>query len=191
MADLSRFYRFIAISLFIVFSNYSNAQTSSYKISAFKIYISGTTNMHDFESDVTQVNGTLIMDSLFNVKTLTIDIPVSSIKSGNSIMDKKTYNTFDAEKNPQINFALTNLDFNNRSPYKLLIKTHGNLSMGGTKKAIYLTAKGKMLSKNKFNVEGKVVLKMTDFGMTPPTWLIGLMKVGDEITVNYNVTFTE
>jgi hypothetical protein len=37
--------------------------------------------------------------------------------------------------------------------------------------------------------EGSLPLKMSDYNMKAPTAMLGVMKVGDQVTVKYNVTF--
>jgi hypothetical protein len=41
------------------------------------------------------------------------------------------------------------------------------------------------------NVKGIVPLKMTDFGVDPPTAMLGALKTGDDIKINYDFQFVK
>ena len=45
------------------------------------------------------------------------------------------------------------------------------------------------VSDGKAVLEGKIPLKMTDFGIEPPKALLGTIKTGDEIEVHYNTVW--
>ncbi len=62
--------------------------------------------------------------------------------------------------------------------------------MAGTSKPVELEATGKMLANGDFQLSFSKKLKMTDFNMKPPTAVLGTIKVGDEITLNFNMVLT-
>jgi polyisoprenoid-binding protein YceI len=61
--------------------------------------------------------------------------------------------------------------------------------MNGTTKKVTLKSHGKALKSGVYQFKGAVALKMTDFNMKPPTAMMGMMKVGDGITLKYDVIF--
>jgi hypothetical protein len=62
--------------------------------------------------------------------------------------------------------------------------------MAGTSKPVELTAKGKVLANGDVQIIGSRKLNMKDFNMVPPTAMMGTIKVGEEVTVNFNLTLT-
>ena len=54
---------------------------------------------------------------------------------------------------------------------------------------ITLKTTGKIVKAGVYEFSGSVTLKMSDYGMKRPTAMLGLMKVGDAITLKYDVTF--
>ena len=40
-----------------------------------------------------------------------------------------------------------------------------------------------------FQVKGEVPLKMSDFGIDPPTAMMGTLKTGNEVVIKYNLEF--
>ena len=60
--------------------------------------------------------------------------------------------------------------------------------MAGATRPIELQAKYKVLPSGELQVTVSKALKMTDFKMEPPTAMMGTIKVGDEVTVNFDAT---
>jgi polyisoprenoid-binding protein YceI len=155
------------------------------KTSTMTIY--GTTNVHDFKSKVEQIKGELVVNSSKKVQSLTVEIPVLSIKSGEKGMDNKTYEAFNASKNPTISFQLVDVPSIQVTGDDINVTVEGNLTMAGTSKKISFKSTGKKLKPGVYEFKGSISLKMTDFRMKPPTAMLGVMKVGDAITLKYDI----
>lgn len=155
------------------------------------IIINGTSNLHDWKSKSEQINGELILSGSNQVKSFRLDIPVKSIKSGEKLMDSKTYETFDANKHPNIAFRLTDVTNLQITGDNVHVVFNGNLTMAGTTKKVTIKANGKNIKQGTYVFNGNVPLKMTDFQMKPPTALLGTLKVGDGIKLEFDITLME
>jgi len=185
--NFSKCHIVLLISILWVFSNVLNAQTLKLNPKTFSMTIFGTSSLHDFQSKVTQASGELVINSSKQAQSLVVEIPVKGIKSNEKLMDTKTYAAFNAEKNPTITFKLTDLGTPEVTGNDIAITATGNLTMAGVTRKITLKSTGKIAKPGVYQFKGTVVLKMTDFKMTPPSML--LIKVGDVITLKYDVTF--
>jgi len=123
------------------------------------------------------------------LQSLVVEIPVRSIKSGEKLMDTKTYETFDVDKNPNITFKLTDVNSLHVDGNQVSVTLSGNLTMAGVTRKISLKSTGSSDKPGVYEFVGSVALKMTDFKMNPPTAMLGLMKVADAITLKYDVSF--
>jgi polyisoprenoid-binding protein YceI len=168
----------------------SNLKAESFKINAktSSMIIFGTTNVHNFQSKVTQINGELAINSAKEVEKLVVDIPVRSIKSGEKLMDTKTYEAFLSDKNPNITFKMLNVSEMQISGDNINVGVTGNLTIAGVTRKVSLKSSGKVIKPGTYKFNGSLLLKMTDFKMVPPTAMMGMMKVGDAITLKYDVT---
>lgn len=181
--------RSFALIILLASSFSLSAQVLKINPKAFSMTIIGTTNVHDFKSKVTQAKGEAVVNANKELQSLVVEIPVRSIKSGEKLMDSKTYDTFDADKNPNITFRLTEVNSLHVEGNQVNVTLSGNLTMAGVTRKISLKSNGNSTKTGVFEFAGNVSLKMTDFKMSPPTAMMGLMKVGDGITLKYNVTF--
>lgn len=180
--------------LSVLFATTINGQAQNYKLDPNQstITILGTSNLHNWESKASKINGAFTLTASKDVQSLVIKIPVKSIKSGKSPMDNITYETFDAEKNPLITFQLADalspvLDANKEVHVTLI----GNLTMAGVTRKISFKAVGKSITKGVYKFSASVPLKMSDFKMKPPTAMFGAMKVGDGVTLKLDITILE
>jgi polyisoprenoid-binding protein YceI len=150
--------------------------------------IEGTTNVHNFESKVTVASGELLINAK-QPQSLTIEIPVKGIKSKEKLMDTKTYEAFNVDKNPNIIFKSTEVNSLKVDGSNINVTVTGNLTISGFTKKVSLTAVGKIVKPGVYEFSGTIPVKMTDYKMKPPTAMLGMMKVGDDIKLKYTVTF--
>jgi polyisoprenoid-binding protein YceI len=178
----------LMLVLSIILSVGLQAQTLKLNPKSFSMTIYGTTNVHNFESKVTQASGEIAFVNK-KVQSMFVNIPVRAIKSNEKLMDTKTYETFKSDKNPMISFRLTEVSTMNISGNAVNAVVEGNMTMGGVTKKVSLKANGKNIKPGVYEFSGVIALKMSDFGMKPPTAMLGMMRVGDGITIKYNATF--
>ena len=184
---LTNYYMLLMVSIILVGSTSAvNAQTLKINAQSSTMTILGTTNVHNFQSKVTQMSGDLVISGK-KVQSLKVDVPVKSIKSNEKLMDTKTYEAFNAEKNPTITFQLIDAVIQKATAEDIVVAVTGNLTMAGVTKKVSFNTTGKALKAGTFQFTGSVALKMTDFKMKPPTAMLGMMKVGDAITLKFSI----
>ncbi|MFM2290390.1 MAG: hypothetical protein RIS29_203 [Bacteroidota bacterium] len=183
-----RLFTFLSISLVAMSAFNLHAQTLKLNAKTFSMTIFGTTNVHDFQSKVTQASGELVIANS-KPQSMTIEIPVKGIKSNEKLMDTKTYSAFNADKNPIITFKLTDASSLQVAGSDITVNALGNLTINGVTKKVTLKSTGKVIKPGIYEFKGSVALKMTDFKMSPPTAMLGVMKVGDAVTLKYTATF--
>jgi len=184
--------RVIFIIIWALAIQFDQAQAQQFGVKTCKLTVKGTSSIHDWESTVEKMEtkGSIAVanNTLQNVGDVVVKIPVKSIKSPKGkMMDNKTWDAFDHEKNPLITFSLTNKKIN--AGNKTLDAT-GTLTMAGVTRAIDLKLGYKILSDGLIQITGSKKLKMTDFKMDPPTAMMGTIKVGDEVEVAFEMVLT-
>ena len=148
--------------------------------------IKGTSTLHDWESEVTEIKGKArleVQNQCPQFEKVTLTIPVKSIKSGKSAMDKNTYEALHEREYPTIQFALQQI----KPLASGKIQATGELRMVGTLRLVQVEAKYEVVSPSLIRLMGTHTMKMTDFGIEPPTAVFGTIKTGDEITINYTL----
>ena len=179
----------------LVFLTLGTVQAQTYKmvpkISTVKIL--GTSSVHDWESTTDQITGDMVLASDAKsgkqIQSLTVKVPVKSIKSGKGLMDSKTYEAFESDKNPLITFQMTDVTSVKLTGKDVETTVTGNLNMAGNTKKLTIKSTGKILADGSFQFKGSVPLKLSEFKMKSPTAMMGMLKTGDAVTINFDVTF--
>ena len=154
-----------------------------------ELKVSGTSTIHDWDmvSNTGQSGkATMKMENgkITELKALQLTMPVSTLKSGRSAMDKNAYEALKAKDNPNVQFQLTEV----LSITDNTIKAKGNLTVAGTTKNVPMEVNYKV---NGSTVEftGTQDIKFTQFNISPPSAVFNTIKTGDDLTLSFNATF--
>jgi polyisoprenoid-binding protein YceI len=186
---ISNYFMLLFASIMFCSSSIVTAQNFTVVPQSSTMTVYGTSNLHDWQTKATKINGELGMNSTKNINVLTVKIPVSSLKSGKGIMDGKTSDAFEAKKFPNIVFQLTDVVFTKITEKESEVTLTGNLTMHGESKKFSIKSMAKITKTGDYQFKGSVPLKMTEFKMKPPTAVMGTIKTGDAVNVKYDVTF--
>ncbi len=158
------------------------------------VKVLGSSNVHDWtmvaqnpvcEADFTAATG----DAPKALKSFTFSVDAKSLKSEHSSMDDRTYKTIKADEFPKIVFKLTAATVTPGVKDKFTINATGNLTIAGVTRVITLQVNGDVKSDNTINCSGSQKIKLTDFKISPPSFMLGAMKVKDDLTIQYNLNF--
>jgi polyisoprenoid-binding protein YceI len=125
--------------------------------------------------------------------TVHVEIPAESLKSDKSGLDKKMYQALRAKTHPLISYrleaaeVLAGLTINHEDAKKsLVVHTRGILTAAGVERQLDFPMQIKQLSDDRLEVSGETSLKMTDFGIDPPTAMLGLLHTGNTVRVRWS-----
>jgi hypothetical protein len=168
------------------------------------IQIDGTSNLHDWTIKGTVIQGYIDVNETYPLNPQTaelsdleqvlksvkthVEIRVRSLKSGHSGMDKNTYKALKADQHPNILYDLEQISIRTRpQPPQMTatVDTTGRLSVAGAARQIHMPVTVELLGDGQFKLSGQIAVKMTDFGISPPTALLGVLKTGDEMTIRF------
>lgn len=162
------------------------------------LQIEGTSTMHGFTCKTDKMEAYIDVDPAFRVKQLTevahpivktrVVIPVKSLKCGEGKMNDNMYSTLQADKNPTITYVLSTYSLDGTATETAFgANTEGVLTIVGKDKTIAMPIKAQRLADGSAMATGKATLLMTDFGIKPPKFMFGALRVGNEIKVSFNI----
>ena len=163
-----------------------------------EVTIEGTSSMHAFHCKTNKIMAYVDVDPGYTKDLTKIARPIASVKvnivirtltCGNGQMDKNLYSTLNADANPIIKYTMSGYDIlaGTASPAAFSAKTSGTLTISGKEKAFDMKINAARLSDGNATAEGEHALLMSDFGIKPPSFMFGTLKVGDEIKVRFNL----
>ena len=172
---------------------------SSLGVASGRVSISGTSNIHPYTASTTSVrmrNAKLTVDianpSLVAELTkpgalqdFEIAIAAGTLVSGKDGLDKNMYKALKIQDHPDVTFRLNRLDGSGAQADSL--RATGLLTIAGVERSVAfdvnLHVTGSTLS-----VKGSVPLLMTDFGVTPPKAMLGMLKTDPKVTVTFEAS---
>ena len=166
-----------------------------YKInpSGSNLVIKGTSSMHDWTMEADNIKCSFEMDlannSIESLAGINFSVAVKDIKSESNLMDKKAHEALKSDKSPVITFTQTTpAVLNSASAGAISGKVTGNLAIAGKSRRVEIAFTGR-ISGDKLIVTGALPVKMSEFEIEPPTAMLGALKTGDAVTLNYSFEF--
>lgn len=161
-----------------------------------QLWVDGTSNVRDFkcsartmEADVatTRVDAAAALNTGEKAVTnVAFRVPAAQLDCRNGQMNEHMRKAIKAGASPMIAFELKTYDLLSTSG-KMRAKLAGNLSLGGVTKPIAVDATLIPEAAGGVRVMGVYDLKMTDFGLKPPSLMMNTMKVQDVVKVNFDL----
>jgi polyisoprenoid-binding protein YceI len=172
--------------------------TDQYILSGeYTVTICGTSNLRDWKENVGQVTGAVSAaqneDGSIQLSSIQIKMNVLSIKSDmGRVMEKKTYEALKAAANPNILFTLSDpLKLSRITDLSKAIPVTGYLSLAGVCRPVIMMVKTFEIRQGSLVFEGSQSIRMTDFGVKPPSALFGTMRAAPDITIYFKTNFTK
>ena len=164
-----------------------------------KLWIDGTSNLHGWSCKAEKIEAAIDMDKIAAasmnvaapkaVKRVEVKIPVKALKCGHGAMDDNLYKALNADATPEISYILATLDaVAGDTKDTFTLKTIGTLTISGKENKIAMDVTANRLPDGTLKATGMVPIKMTDYGIKPPTAIFGRLKTGDEVKVNFELT---
>lgn len=183
----------IAVLILMTFTQLTFAQEAKVNNSNSNLTIFGTSNLHDWDMKAARLHGTAtfkIEDAkLKGIDKLNFAVDVESLKSGKSGMDKNAYSALNSNSHKTINYTLSTVtkvtEIGNNN---YLIVAIGNLRIAGKTKQVPITFTAKT-SDNSVTLSGKVPINMTHYNVDPPRALMGTVRTGEELTIDFEVNY--
>ena len=172
---------------------------SIYKIQETKdidMKLSGTSTLHNWVMDAQTFTGEASFafnsgttKQLVSLHALTFALNVKDLKSGESGLDNNAYKALKTDQYKDIIYKLISADIQPENSGKYLMKTQGNLTIAGVTKDVAMDVYAVVNTDGSITCTGSEKLEMTDYQVKPPTFMLGAMKTGDAITLNYTLIY--
>lgn len=160
------------------------------------ITVIGTSNVHDWTMTSTGIESQGVFklnakNELTGLSAFSFVVQAKSLKSGKSSMDSRTYKSILADEFPKISFILKSAVVNQLSASKFQILATGNLSIAGATQLITLDVISMVNADQSIICTGTEKLKLTDYKIDPPSFMLGAMKVGNDLTIKFNLNYNK
>lgn len=164
-----------------------------YEASPFKnvtgsqIKVNGTSNIHDWVMDASSFTceGSFVLKGgkLEDLSSLSFSLPVANLKGKENLLNTRAHKALKADQFNKITFKSTDATI---LPQQKTIKVNGNLTIAGTTRAVTLQA-NYTVNGNEITCKGTEEIKMSNFNIKAPSFMMGALKVADKVTVDFTL----
>lgn len=159
------------------------------------VKVLGTSNLHNWSMEAKDLSCSAKFSfaagssQLQSLTELDLSIPVHNLKSGEASMDSRAYNAMKADKFGTITFVSQSAVIIPGQNNRFQIKSTGSMTIAGVAQPVVLTAACEVNADGSIVCNGSTPLKMTDYQIKPPSFMLGALKTGDLLTINFSLTF--
>lgn len=164
-----------------------------------KLWIDGTSNLHEWSCKATTLEAMVELDASAAarvsvappkaLKRVEVKVPVKSLKCNHGGMDGNVYKALKADQSPEISYIMATFEATpNTGTDDFVLHATGTLTIAGKENKLDMDVKATRLPDGTVKATGVVPIKMTDYGIKPPTAIFGRLKTGDEVKVNFELS---
>lgn len=152
-----------------------------------KMWIEGTSTVHNWTCSTTQVVGSIEMDeSTGSLTRAVVTVPSAAVDCDNGTMNKKAASALQTGKYPVIRFTLTSAKSVKTEAGRYFDAT-GTMELAGKTKDVTIGVDAVMQSGGVYRFDGTFPLVMSDYGIDAPTAMLGTLKTGDRVQIRFEV----
>jgi polyisoprenoid-binding protein YceI len=158
-----------------------------------KLWFDGTSTVRNWSCKAPQIQAAIdaeaaapaaVLEGRKAVRTVDLTFPVATLDCENRTMNNHMRNALNAEQHQTIRFVLS--DYTLARAANTTGRLQGQLTINGQTRAItvpvqFTDAAGAL------RATGSYPLPMTQWGVQPPRLMMGTLKVGDTVTVNFDL----
>lgn len=164
------------------------AQVKYHAKDNLKITVNGTSTMHDWHMKASQgeVNASFVINpagQITGLSALSFTMPAEALKSEKTSMDKNAYKSLKTGQYPTLTYVLNSATITGNA-----IKCQGKLTLAGNTQDAELLAAVKANADGTLTVTGSKKISMKDYKIDPPSFMMGTIKTGNDITLSFEVT---
>ena len=182
--------------LLLLIAPFTTMAQGTYKLNTsagLSLKVSGKSNVHDWTMTSTGVEsqGAFKLNSggeLTGLSNFSFTVLAKSLKSGKSSMDTRTYKSIKADQYSKISYQLKSAVVTQKGE-KYNIATTGNLTIAGVTQSISMLVIATVNPNNSITCHGTEKLKLTDYQIDPPSFMLGAMKVGNDLVIEFDLTY--
>jgi hypothetical protein len=180
--------------LFLLGLSGSLRAQDAYRVADPDIKVLGTSNLHNWSMEAKDITcsakfgwgptGTGLPQSL---TALDLVIPIHNLKSGESLMDSRAYTALKADKFGTITFTSASAVIVPGQRNQFQVKSTGTMTIAGVDRPVVLIVACQVNADGSITCSGSQQLKMTEYQIRPPSFMLGALKTGDLLTINFSL----
>jgi polyisoprenoid-binding protein YceI len=193
--------RLIPLMTMLTWAGVAAAQPAVELQPGAELAIDGKSTVRDFTCRAREVKaqltpgnaeGSLALEQLTGaLREVQLEIAVAKLDCANATMNEHMLNAMQATQHPTLRFRMSSYEVGAVKDGQVPLRIKGELTMAGTTRPVDLQASGTAGLDGELRVRGRYTLRMTEWGVKPPTLMLGAMKVFDPVVIRFDFTLAQ
>jgi polyisoprenoid-binding protein YceI len=194
-----------SISLFVLTASVAQAQsftltsasTMPLRLSVrsdSRLWLEGSSNVRDWRCDATAVDASVDIDdasrttvnSIARLRRVQVRVPTHSLTCGRSQMDHIMYKALHVDDEPDCRQIVGHFEVVSGGSDGAVVM-QGTLRIAGRERAVRVPVTVQQQPDGSLRAQGVLPILMTDYGVTPPTALFGVLRTGNRLVVKFDL----
>jgi polyisoprenoid-binding protein YceI len=156
-----------------------------------RVWVDGTSTARAWHCESTRAvgsaaAGTVDLAQLASVGSASVTVPVGTLDCRNNTMNGHMRNALKADASPELRFRATSVAVTPTGADQGTVAMTGTLSIAGQERPV--TINGTVAREDgQLRVRGSKRITMTEWGVRPPSLMLGAMRVAPVATVGFDV----
>lgn len=153
-----------------------------------RFWIEGTSTMGRYTCRARRVDGeaTITRETPLTGRAV-LSAEVRSFECGQPQMNRDFVRALRADQQPRVLLTVERVGVGEATSGVVPVSATGSLRLAGVERPVTFRTTAQALANGQVRIAGQYALNMTDFGVTPPTGLMGLVRAHDRVLARFDV----
>jgi len=160
-----------------------------------RLWIEGTSTLRDWSCEAVAVEAAIDiagdaaqLDGALDLRRVQVRVPVSALRCGNSQMDRTMNEALTPRSAREATDIVALFDVTaSDGDSDIALRANGSLRIAGREQTVRLNVFVQALGDGALRAQGSLPIRMTDYGITPPTAFFGILRADDRIVVKFDL----
>jgi polyisoprenoid-binding protein YceI len=158
-----------------------------------RLWLEGSSNVRDWRCDATSLDASIDIDRAAEqagetrVRRVQVRVPTYSLTCGRSQMDHIMYKALHVDDEPDCRQIIGRFEVVTDDDAQQSLVMQGTLRVAGRERVVRVPVQLEELPDGTMRARGSLPILMTDYGISPPTALFGVLRTENRIVVKFDL----
>jgi hypothetical protein len=161
-----------------------------------RLWLEGTSNVRDWRCEATTLDASIDVDdsaehngaiTATRIRGVQVRVPTHALTCGGSQMDHIMYKALHVDDAPDCRQIVGHFDVVSTSPDANSLVMQGTLRIAGRERVVRVPVVFEEQRDGSVRAQGALPILMTDYGISPPTALFGVLRTENRIVVKFDL----
>lgn len=158
-----------------------------------RLWLEGSSNVRDWRCDATSLDASIDLDASdeesgeTRVRRVQVRVPTYSLTCGRSQMDRIMYKALHVDDEPDCRQIVGRFEVIADDEARRSLVMQGTLRVAGVERVVRVPVELEQMRDGTIHARGALPILMTDYGISPPTALFGVLRTENRIVVKFDL----